>query len=92
VLCIFYLCFELGFLYVEKKYRLRTFHNRVISKLNPNRDGVMEGWMELHTYSSLSSPYYVYVAMKGGQEKHKEIQLEAKGKNIFGTKHRLESV
>jgi len=52
----------------------------------------MEGWMELHTYSSLSSPYYVYVAMKGGQEKHKEIQLEAKAKNIFGTKHRLESV
>jgi hypothetical protein len=34
--------------HVNEKYRLRAFNGSVIRKLNPNRDGVMERWMELH--------------------------------------------
>jgi hypothetical protein len=31
-----------------EKYRLRALNISVIRKLNPNRDEVLEWWMELH--------------------------------------------
>ena len=42
VVCVLNLVFH-----IKEKFRLRAFNNIVIRKLNPNRDEVMEQWMEL---------------------------------------------
>ena len=54
--------------HIRKKYRFRAFDSSVIRKLNPNRDEVMEWWMELRNLLFCVLPNDVYLTVKGGRK------------------------
>jgi len=78
--------FETRLLIFRKEYILREFNNSVMRRLTCSREEEMESWNCL-IHSFISSPKYVYVAMKGGR-KNVKYSVGENGKSILRPRHR----